>query len=340
MAAWLSKWLRALRTCLLIRFGLWRGHWRRGRITLGGASVYLNPLRRGTWTFGLYCPPGLRDDESAPLVIVLHGCRQRALGFAQASGWVRFADSAGVRLLCPDQRRRVNLWRCWNWFHPLAQRGAGELIVVLQMIDDTAKRVRVEPAAIAAVGISAGGAMAALLAFHHADRVRAAVAVAAPPLLGTLGLSDAIQVLRRGLLAAPERALGSLERACAPLAVIHGSADTTVHPRCAEQLVAQALDSCRRDGLEPRIVEVRSNDAATSMNDYRVEGSVRVRSIRIEGLGHVWSGGPGGHPYCVDGGPPLTAMSERFLRDIGLLRRGRLRDDAQPPGLGSNSANS
>ena len=203
MTSWLSEKVRRLRSWLLVRLGLWRGSWRRGRVTVERGSVYFNPLAPRTWRYGLYCPPGLSDDQGAPLIIVLHGCKQRALSFAQAGGWIRLADRAGVRLLCPDQRRLANLWRCWNWFHPLAQRGHGELLAVLRMVDDVATRVQIREEAIAAVGISAGGAMAALLAFHHPGRVRAAVAVAAPPLLGEFGAVNARDVLRRGLQGQP-----------------------------------------------------------------------------------------------------------------------------------------
>ncbi|MGH8671117.1 MAG: PHB depolymerase family esterase, partial [Burkholderiales bacterium] len=121
--------MRALRTLLLVRLGLWRKQWRRGRIEVPGMR-FLGQLAVRTWRYGLYAPAGMADDESAPLIVVLHGCRQRALSFAYAAGWTDFADRSRVRLLCPDQRRLANLFRCWNWFHSSAQRGQGELDVV------------------------------------------------------------------------------------------------------------------------------------------------------------------------------------------------------------------
>ena len=131
--------VRRLRTWLLVRVGLWRGEWRHGRVRIA-AGVRLLPWAlpmsaRRSWRYGLYAPAGLRDDEAAPLIVVLHGCKQRALTFAFASGWTRFADRAGVRLLCPEQRRLANVLRCWNWFHPLAQAGRGELDAIVAMID-------------------------------------------------------------------------------------------------------------------------------------------------------------------------------------------------------------
>src|SRR5205807_810946 len=236
MVPWPLDRVRRLRTWLLVRAGLWRGEWRRGRVRIAAGVRWLPwamPLgaSRRSWRYGLYTPAGLRDDEAAPLIVVLHGCKQRALSFAFASGWTRFADRAGVRLLCPEQRRLANVFRCWNWFHQRAQAGRGELDVIVAMIDDAAARVRVDATRVAAVGLSAGGALAALLAFHRAARFLAVAAVAAPPLLV-------------------------------------------------------------------------------------------VRRVLIQGAGHAWTGGPGGHPYCEEGGVALTALCARFLRDAGLFESG------------------
>ncbi|MGH8629352.1 MAG: extracellular catalytic domain type 1 short-chain-length polyhydroxyalkanoate depolymerase, partial [Burkholderiales bacterium] len=267
---------------------------------------------------GLYAPAGLNDEESAPLIVVLHGCRQRALGFAYAAGWTEFADGARVRLLCPDQRRLANLFRCWNWFHPSAQRGQGELEVVTAMIDDAAKRVRVDANAVAVVGMSSGGALAALLAFHHPERFGAVVAVAAPPLLGNLSVQNPHDVMRRGLAFGPLLALGGSRQAFAPLAIIHGAADNVVHPRCAEQLLAQALESFRRAGVQAETAAA-TPQSATVIADYRAGGNLLARSIGIKDLGHAWTGGPGGHPYCERRGTALTALCARFLRDVGVI---------------------
>jgi poly(hydroxyalkanoate) depolymerase family esterase len=315
MFAWASR----LRTWLLVRLGLWRGQWRRGRVNVSGIR-FLGQFAVGTWSYGLYAPAGLDDRQIAPLIVVLHGCRQRALGFAYAAGWTQFADRARVRLLCPDQRRLANLFRCWNWFHPTAQRGQGEVAVIAAMIDDAATRVRVDADAVAAVGLSAGGALAALLAFHRADRIRAVVAVASPPLLGGLNIQQPHDVMRRGLSLSPLLALNAAHGACAPLAIIHGAADKVVHPRCAEQLLAQALESNRRAGIRGESSAAAGTSVSTRIVDYRAGQSLRLRTIEIGELGHGWTGGPGGHPYCERQGAPLTELCVRFLRDAGVMR--------------------
>jgi poly(hydroxyalkanoate) depolymerase family esterase len=310
------QWLRRLRAWLFIRLGLWRGRWRRAQVEVSGVRFFAGALNLRRWRYGLYVPAALTDDIAAPLVVLLHGCKQRALNFAYATGWTGFADKAGVRLLCPDQRRLANLFRCWNWFHPLAQGGKGELDVVLAMIDDAARRVRVERTAV--VGMSAGGGLAALLAFHHPERFAAAATVAAPPLLG-LNMQSPQSVMQRGLAMSPLFALGARHLACARLAVIQGAEDDVVNPRCAEQLLAQALESQRRAGVHPQKTEVTAQDADVAVTDYRTPQGPVVRSVLVRGLAHVWTGGPGGHPFCEKKGPPITALCAQFLRDAGLF---------------------
>ena len=314
----LFQWLGRLRTWLAVRLGLLRGQWRRGRVVVPSARLFPGLLANNVWSYGLYCPRALRDDMPAPLVVLLHGCKQRALGFAQASGWTRAADTHRFRLLCPEQRRRANLWRCWNWFTPAAQRGGGELDVVRAMLDDAGRHVAVRADAVATVGLSAGGALAALLAFHAADRLGAVIAVAAPPLLGRFNAQDPRDVMRHGLRVAPGLALGAAREA-APLLVLHGGADEVVSPRCAAQLVEQALQAGARAG---RILQSADHAPAPGLaqTDYRDAGGLlRLRALQIEALGHVWSGSSGSHPFVQAGGAALTHLALQFLQEVGLL---------------------
>jgi len=320
MFRWLADHLLRLRTWLAVRLGRWRGHWRPGRVAVGGVLGVFGPFSVHTWRYSLYAPPGLGDDEAAPLVLVLHGCRQRAPGFAYAAGLMRLADSARLRLLCPQQRRFANPYGCWNWFLPQAQNGDGEVRVIRAMLDDAAARVNVQPDAVAAVGLSAGAGLAALLAFHLPDRIRAVAVVAAPPLLGSHNLQDPRDVMKRGLLLPPVTALGPGQGACSPLAIVRGTEDEVVDRRCAEQLQEQAVVSLRRDGVALEVGTATQSTTA-SITDYRGGDALRLRRIDVAGLGHEWSGGPGGHPYCVRGGAPLAALCEQFLRDAGVLRR-------------------
>ena len=323
-ASWLrgvgaqQTWLRRVRqssSSLNLRVGAPRNRvvprerrWRHGHVRRGGSAGLVG-------RYGLYTPSGLRDDERAPLIVVLHGCTQRGVGFAHASGWTDLADAARVRLLCPDQRQLANRHRCWNWFHEAAQNGQGELNLITATIDDVKASVRIDTKAIAAVGVSAGGALSALLAFHRANRFRAVIAVAAPTLLGSLPIAKR-EPLRRRIAAW----LGSQGRGCAPLAIIHGTADRIVHPRCADHLQAQALESLRRAGKHAERERGVAECKGATVTDFRRRGQLLLRRIDLAGHGHAWTGGAGGHPYCDRLGAPLTALCHGFLRDVGMLR--------------------
>jgi feruloyl esterase len=49
-----------------------------------------------------YVPEGL--PPGAPLVVVLHGCTQRAEAHAAAAGWLTLADRYGFAVIAPEQR--------------------------------------------------------------------------------------------------------------------------------------------------------------------------------------------------------------------------------------------
>lgn len=297
------------------RVGLLRGRWLRLEVEASVASWTWWPWPWSTarWECALYRPAGLPDDEEAPLVVLLHGCGQHAMEFAHATGLVAAADRGRFRLLCPEQPERANSWRCWNWFHPPAQNGQGELQVVLQALDAAAAQVRTGQ--VAAMGLSAGGGLAALLAFHHAARFDAVVTVAAPPLLGRGSLQDPRRVMKEGLSISPTLAALHIER-CAPLLVLHGTDDEVVTPRCAAQLVQQALHVMGRRG------GTLSAHAIDDGEEHLAGSHLVLRKRLLGGLGHAWSGATGGHPHVTREGPPITALALAFLREVGVPVRG------------------
>lgn len=296
------------------RVGLLRGRWRRLEVEASVASWTWWPWPWSTarWDCALYRPAGLADDEEAPLVVLLHGCGQLAMEFAHATGLVAAADRGRFRLLCPEQREKANAWRCWNWFHPPAQNGQGELQVVLQALEAATGHVRTSH--VAAMGLSAGGGLAALLAFHHASRFAAVVTVAAPPLLGRGNLQDPRRVMKEGLAISPTLATLHID-GCAPLLVLHGTDDDVVTPTCADQLVQQALHVLgRRAGA-------LSAHALDDGEEHLAGARLVLRKRLLGGLGHAWSGANGGHPHVTREGPPITAVALDFLREVGVPLR-------------------
>jgi poly(3-hydroxybutyrate) depolymerase len=96
-------------------------------------------------------------EPAAPLIVVLHGCKQKAATFASDAGWLALADRDGLALLLPEQKGLpsffqdiyfppwlVALWgannqnACFSWFQPEdTARDRGEALSIRQMIDAT-----------------------------------------------------------------------------------------------------------------------------------------------------------------------------------------------------------
>jgi poly(hydroxyalkanoate) depolymerase family esterase len=109
-----------------------------------------------------YVPEGLKGP--APLVVVLHGCTQNAAVYDHGSGWSTLADRHGFILLFPEQQRANNPLLCFNWFSGNdTQRGMGEAASIRAMIDLMVKSWPVDRERIFVTGLSAGGAMAAVM---------------------------------------------------------------------------------------------------------------------------------------------------------------------------------
>ena len=102
--------------------------------------------------------------EGAPLVVVLHGCTQTAEGYDRGAGWWRAADEHGFALLFPEQQRANNPNLCFNWFSPDdTRRDRGEARSIREMVAEMHARFGTDPERVFVTGLSAGGAMTAVM---------------------------------------------------------------------------------------------------------------------------------------------------------------------------------
>ena len=273
--------------------------------------------------YRLYVPPHDPDGEPLPLVVAIHGCRQTAEEFERGTRMNAIADRAGFAVLYPDQATFANIRRCWNWFEPNTAAGNGECAIILEMIAQANQHVALDRARVFVAGMSSGGALAGLLAYHHPD-VFAAVAVHSglPPMMPP-SAAAAISAMEKGVRVDPEALADSYwnthEVAPPPLIIVHGNVDTSVTDRNATGLMRvweklfESAPEATPLAREEREFEATDSARAYSQIDLQREGRIVVRSLRIHGLAHDWSGGDPALPFNDAKGPDASVAIWKFF---------------------------
>ena len=187
--------------------------------------------------------------EPPALVVVLHGCGQTAAGYDLGAGWSTLAKHFGFALLMPEQQAANNANGCFNWFIPEdTTRGSGEAASIRQMIARMARDHKIDARRIFVTGLSAGGAMTSAMLATYPDVFAGGAIIAGLP----FGVATNVREAFNGMLQSPPRPaseLGDLVRNASnhrgpwpKISVWHGSADRTVNPANADQIVKQWLD--------------------------------------------------------------------------------------------------
>jgi poly(hydroxyalkanoate) depolymerase family esterase len=283
--------------------------------------------------------------SGAPLIVVLHGCKQKAVDFARDAGWLAVADRAKVALLLPEQKGLpsylhdfyifpwVVAWygannqnACFNWFEPEdTARDRGEALSIRQMIDAMIVRHSVDRARVYVVGLSAGGAMTAVMLAAYPERFAGGAIVAGVPYRCADTVTEALQCMSPGIdLSAAEWHRRLAEAGAAggrvpPVSIWQGGSDTRVTPRNRQELVEQWTAA---HGLPA--IPARSERKGRVTRDIYVDdsGATRVESVLVDGLAHAFPIRTGGSAPCGQAGdfvaPADVCAAAEILRFWGL----------------------
>jgi poly(hydroxyalkanoate) depolymerase family esterase len=282
----------------------------------------------GTHAFKLFVPGGYEGD-ALPLVVMLHGCLQDPDDFAAGTRMNAIAQEQGFLVLYPAQMQRANGHRCWNWFSPQHQRrGSGEAALLAGMTRHILQTHSVDPERVYVAGLSAGGAMAAILAREYPDLFAAAGVHSGVVPGAARNVASALAVMRVGPDAAwPLSPLTALTDAAdethgsAPLIVFHGDADTTVAIANADAVLASAIAdvavvATTSEGMTAtserafrRTVWRRADDA-----DDADAPSVAEHWV-VHGAAHAWSGGDASGSFTDPAGPDASREMLRFFAE-------------------------
>ena len=249
--------------------------------------------------------------ESLPrapaLVVVLHGCGQNAAAYDFGTGWSTLAKRYGFALLMPEQQGSNNAHTCFNWFNPGdVARGRGEAASIRQMVARMVADHKIDPGRIHITGLSAGGAMTSVMLAVYPEVFASGAIIAGLP----YGIATNVRAPLGAFWQSRSRAAGQLgdfvrkaskhKGPWPKVSVWHGSADRTVNPGNANEIVKQWLDV---HGLPAAPMSTGDVDGHPRDVWWNADGETVVESYTISNMAHGTPLGLAGNdePYGAEG---------------------------------------
>jgi poly(hydroxyalkanoate) depolymerase family esterase len=289
----------------------------------------------GSRPYAVYTPVNYQVGTVVPLIVMLHGCTQTPTDFAAGTQMDALADQKQFIVVYPQQTSTNNSLSCWNWFLPADQaRGSGEpalIAGIVQTVEQTTSQWTIDTNRVYVAGMSAGAAMAVIMAATYPDifaamgsesglEYQAATSQTAASTAQSQGGPDPTQQGQVALTA-----MGSAARVV-PTIVFQGESDFIVAPINGDQIVQQWMQT---DHLASSGTYNASFSSPTSTTSGQVSGSgghsytvqtwndTQGNEIeeywKITGMGHAWSGGSSSGSYTDPNGPSATTAMYTFF---------------------------
>ena len=247
---------------------------------------------------------------------MLHGCTQGPDDFAAGTRMNALGEEHRCFVLYPAQSHGANQSRCWNWFRREDQaRDRGEPSILAGMTRDIVQRYGIDARRVYIAGLSAGGAMAAVMAVTYPE-LFAAVGIHSGLACGSAHDLPSALAAMRGMPAGLGRtaSTGAASHAT-PTIVFHGDQDRTVHPRNGADVIARSEH--HEGGPGGRVSSERGQAAGGHAYTRTVHRDatdhVLLEHWLVHGGGHAWFGGSQAGSYTDARGPDASAEMVRFF---------------------------
>lgn len=279
----------------------------------------------GTRAYKLYVPRGC-EEQGARLVVMLHGCTQSPDDFAAGTGVNAIAEERACLVLYPAQDRLANPQKCWNWFKESDQRrGEGEPSLIAGLTRKIMATYKIDPRHVYVAGLSAGGAMAAIMGATYPD-LYAGVCVHSGLTHGAARDLASAMAAMKGKASALTRVVRSSGSSTDPVVrsrrtiVFHGDRDAVVHPSNGDRIIVRGVDGyIMTTGAKPRVSrhsgQVPGGHAYTRYVYQDTEGLTFQEHWVVHGAGHAWSGGSSRASHTDPRGPDAAAEMLRFFEE-------------------------
>ena len=268
--------------------------------------------------------PAVHDGQALPLIVMLHGCRQGPDDFAAATRMNALAEEHGFLVVYPRQAGKANTSQCWNWFEPKhQQRDRGEPSLIAGITREVISAYGLDARRVYVAGLSAGGAMAAVMGKTYPD-VYAAVGIhSGLAYEAARDVPSAFAAMRgEGPKRGKRKSRPDSSVRKVPTIVFHGDSDTTVHPSNGDELIAQASASLPTS----KTGENASAEHGRSVEHGESGGRAYTRTIHrdtagnpvmeqwlIHGAAHAWCGGSTEGSFSDPAGPDASREMLRFF---------------------------
>jgi poly(hydroxyalkanoate) depolymerase family esterase len=267
----------------------------------------------GTLAYKLYVPSRYAG-KPLPLVVMLHGCTQTPDDFAAGTRMNEVAEELPCFVAYPEQRKTANASKCWNWFRPGdQQRDRGEPSLIADVTRQVMRDYAIDSARVFVAGLSAGGAAAAIMGHEYPDLYKGICVHSGLACGSAKDVPSAFKAMRTGgTKTKSERSSSAL---IVPTIVFHGSADKTVNPSNADQVVDQSRSRTTTSAARNRGRSLGDTEF-TQIVETNEAGNVILEQWILHGAGHAWSGGSKKGSYTDPRGPDATREMMRFFTEV------------------------